>query len=201
MSAIEENASKDRKQFYETVYKLTNALLAGIIVCIIAGIKPLYLLVMDEKFASAWVFAPILCIATAFNCQASFFGVVYTTSEKTNKAFGTTALGAIANVAFNFILIKPLGLHGVALGTCLGYIVVALVRARDVKKEINMDFDTIRTVTVIIIMTIQSLVTISAGNIGIALAGGISIFAVLILYRKEVLEILNIGLSLIRKKG
>lgn len=201
MSAIEENNSKSRRQFYETVYKLTNALLAVLIVCIIAGIKPLYVLVMNERFSSAWIYVPILCVATAFNCQSSFFGVVYTTSMKTQKAFGTTALGAIANLAFNIMLIKPLGLQGVAVGTCMGYIVVALVRARDAKKEINMDFDIIRTIFAIIIISAQSLATISFGNIGIGIVGGISMILVILLYRTEAIEIINKGLGLIRKKG
>lgn len=201
MSAIEENNSKSRRQFYETVYKLTNALLAVLIVCIIAGIKPLYVLVMNERFSSAWIYVPILCVATAFNCQSSFFGVVYTTSMKTQKAFGTTALGAIANLAFNIMLIKPLGLQGVAVGTCMGYIVVALVRARDAKKEINMDFDIIRTIFAIIIISAQSLATISFGNIGIGIVGGISIILVILLYRTEAIEIINKVLGLIRKKG
>ena len=80
MSAIEENNAEGRRQFYETVYKLTNALLAGMIACIIVGIKPLYVLIMSERFAPAWIYVPILAVATAFNCQSSFFGVVYTLS-------------------------------------------------------------------------------------------------------------------------
>lgn len=199
MSAIEENNTEDRKQFYETVYKLTNALLAGMIACIIVGIKPLYVLIMSERFAPAWVYVPILALATAFNCQSSFFGVVYTTSEKTRKAFVTTALGAAMNVFFNFLFIRPLGLQGVAIGTCLGYVVVSLIRARDCQKEIHMSFDISRTAIAIVILTIQSVVTISLGNIEIAVAGVISIGAIILLYRVEVREILSKALAMVKR--
>ena len=199
MSAIEENNAEGRRQFYETVYKLTNALLAGMIACIIVGIKPLYVLIMSERFAPAWIYVPILAVATAFNCQSSFFGVVYTTSEKTKKAFGTTALGAAMNVFFNFLLIKPLGLQGVAIGTCLGYVVVCLIRARDCQKEIHMSFDFVRTLLAIIIVTIQSIITVTRGNIEIGVAGVISIGAIIILYRTEVKEILSKALKMIKR--
>lgn len=201
MSAIEENNSESRMSFYETVFKLTNALLAGLIVCIIAGIKPLYILVMSERFSPAWIYVPVLCVSTAFNCQASFFGVVYTTSEKTGKAFITTALGAVMNLLFNFLLIKPLGLQGVAIGTCLGHMMVCLIRANDTKKEIHMDFDIKRTVFSIIVVLIQCVVTIVGGNIEIAVAGVAAIIAVVILYRTEIFEIFNKAVGMVRRKG
>ena len=201
MSAIEENNSDSRRQFYEKVFKLTNALLAGLTVCIIAGVKPLYVLVMSDRFSAAWVYVPVLCASTAFNCQASFFGVVYTTSEKTSKAFLTTALGAVMNLFFNFLLIRPLGLQGVAIGTCLGYMVVCLIRARDTKKEIHMEFDITRTILAIMIVLVQCIVTIVGGNIVIAVVGFAAVTAVVILYRSEVFEICNKAVGMIRRKG
>lgn len=201
MSAIEENNSDSRRQFYEKVFKLTNALLTGLIVCIIVGVKPLYVLVMSDRFSPAWVYVPVLCVSTAFNCQASFFGVVYTTSEKTSKAFLTTALGAIMNLFFNFLLIRPLGLQGVAIGTCLGYMVMCFVRASDTKKEIHMDFDIKRTIMVIIVVGVQCTVTIVGGNIAIAIAGVAAVVAVVILYRDEICEICSKAIGMIQRKG
>lgn len=200
MSAIEENNAEGRKKFYETVYKLTNALLAGIVVCVIIGIKPLYVLIMNERFASAWIYVPILALATAFNCQSSFFGVVYTTSEKTNKAFFTTALGAVINLIFNFILIKPLGLQGVAIGTCLGYVMVSLIRAYDCQKEIHMSFDMARTIAAIGVLAIQSLITILFGNFEIIIVGFISISTIVFLYRNEVKEIIFTTFYFVKKR-
>ena len=39
---------------------------------------------------------------------------------------------------FNFILVRPLGMQGIAIGTCLGYFAVLLIRARDMKIEMNI---------------------------------------------------------------
>lgn len=200
MSAIEENNQIGRKKFYETIYKLTNALLSFLIAGIILCIKPLYVLIMNEKFAPAWIYVPILAVATAFNCQSSFFGVIYTTSEKTSKAFSTTALGALINLFFNFILIKPFGLQGVAIGTCMGYVVVVLIRARDTKREIQMNFDIKRTIQALIVLSVQCYITITLNNIEIAISGCISILALMFLYRKELIEILNQCLTLIHRK-
>ena len=102
-------------------------------------------------------------------------------------------------VFFNFLLIKPLGLQGVAIGTCLGYVVVCLIRARDCQKEIHMSFDFVRTLLAIIIVTIQSIITVTRGNIEIGVAGVISIGAIIILYRTEVKEILSKALKMIKR--
>lgn len=200
MSAIEENNSENRKQFYEKIFKLTNALLAGLIVCIIAGVKPLYILVMNERFSPAWVYVPILCVATAFNCQASFFGVVYTTSEKTGKAFATTALGAAMNLFWNFFLVKPLGLQGVAIGTCLGYIVVCLIRANDTRKEIHMEFDITRTILAILVVLVQCIITIVCGNIASIFSGVFSIVMIIMLYHREMIELMDKAINIIRMR-
>lgn len=195
MSAIEENNSERRKQFYEEVFKLTNALLMCLMTCIIMGIKPLYVLVMNEKFAKAWIYVPFLCLGTAFSCQSSFFGVVYMTSEKTSKAFITTALGALMNLLFNFIFIMPFGLQGVAIGTCLGYVVVCFVRARDVKKEIQMEFDLTRTVSAVVIVIMQGTITMLGSNLVILGIGIISVLLIFLLYRTELVMILKVIIS------
>ena len=104
------------------------------------------------------------------------------------------------NLFFNFLLIKPLGLQGVAIGTCLGYLVVCLVRANDTKKEVHMDFDITRTILAVLVVLIQCTVTIVGGNVAIAVAGVAAVAAVIVLYRSEIFEICNKAVSMIRRK-
>ena len=81
MSAIEENESAGRKEFYESIYKTTNALLFFLVVFITIGVKIVFK-VMSESFYPSWIFVPILSFATAFSCQSSFFGVVTSKPSK-----------------------------------------------------------------------------------------------------------------------
>ena len=198
MSAIEENDTADRNAFYNRVYKLTNALLILLVSGIILCIKPLYVLVMSERFAPAWEFVPLLALGTAFSCQASFFGVVYTTTKKTAKVFYTTGLGAVFNLLFNFLLIRPLGLQGVAIGTCLGYVATVCIRAYDTRKEITMDFDFWRLGVSMGILLGQIYATIRMRAM-FNWVGAVCFAILIVVYHSEFLGIVNVVRSKLKK--
>ena len=200
MSAIEEDNSTARKAFYEKIFCVTNAVLLLSSSMIIMTVKTIFQ-VMDEKFVPAWVYVPVLVFATIFNCQASFLGVVYTTTKNTKNAFFTTALGAVVNLGINLILVSGLGLHGVTIGTCAGYIVVSLVRGKDVKKEIGMSFDFFRTSIALVVVFAQIMITILT-NTWLTYVSGVLSFAVLcFMYRIEVTGGFKmVGQILTRKK-
>lgn len=111
---------------------------------------------------------------------------MYTTTSKTKKTFYTTALGAALNLLLNFVFVKPLGLQGVALGSCLGYVIVAIVRAIDMYKDIQMNFDLKRTFSVLIILILQTICTISGSSLYFVI-GIISLLLIGSLYRKEII--------------
>ena len=48
------------------------------------------------------------------------------------------SLGALVNIAMNWLLIPRIGIHGAALATCVSYIIVFLYRERDIQKYIDI---------------------------------------------------------------
>lgn len=199
MAAIEENNNSGRNQFYENIYKTTNALLIVMVSGITLFIRPFYEVVMSERFAPAWMYVPVLSLGMAFSCQASFFGVVYTTTKKTGKVFTTTALGALTNLLVNLLLVKPLGLQGVAIGTCLGYVTVTLIRACDTRKEIKLDFDLKRLGLSLAVIALQIMVTLHSDAL-VNWCGFVALIAQMVIYHREVQGILHLlGKKLLRK--
>lgn len=189
LSAIEENNTDGRKGFYENVFKSVTALLTIITAVIILFSRPFYCLVMNGSFKHAWKYVPLLSIVTIFSCFSSFFGIIYTTSKNTHKAFYTTVLGAVVNLVFNFIFIQIFGLQGVAAGTGAGYLVVALIRGFDVKKETGMKFDVKYLILINLILFIQTIITIKGTIILYIITGILSILLILFIYKKEVRNI------------
>lgn len=157
MSAIEVESSEDKKGFYQNVFNVTSFGMVFITIGIVMLIKPVYVGVMSKEFAIAWEYVPLLSVSTIISCYASFFSVVYTVGAKTNKVFITTALGAATNILFNFILVRPLGMQGIAIGTCLGYFAVLLIRARDMKIEMNIGISFKRNIFSFVLLIIHSL--------------------------------------------
>ena len=158
---------------------------------IVMLIKPVYVGVMSKEFAIAWEYVPLLSVSTIISCYASFFSVVYTVGAKTNKVFITTALGAATNLLFNFILVRPLGMQGIAIGTCLGYFGVLLIRARDMKIEMNIGISFKRNIFSFVLLIIHSLILISFGEIQAFLFGIVSLIITSFMYREEMKAIIH----------
>lgn len=199
MSSIEEHHSEDAQSFYQQVYNTTNAFLMLLVAGIVLFVKPLYTIVMSDQFAVAWAYVPALALATAFNCRASFFGVVYTTTKRTGKAFSTTAVGAVTNVFLNFVMIHFWGLHGVAVATALGYVAVVLMRARDAKPEMGIHFDLKRQLLSVAVIVLQIAATLRDDAL-ISWIGTLCVLVQFILYREELLKIFFVIKARILKK-
>lgn len=191
MSAIEVNENKDKNAFYQNVFHATSFVMALITSGIILIVKPLYLGVMSSEFSDAWKYIPLLSVATIISCFASFFSVVYTVGTKTKKVFLTTALGAIANLSFNSILVRPLGMQGIAIGTCLGYFAVLLVRAHDMKKDMGISFSFLRNLASFVLLLVQSSTLIFIGGAVPYVIGCMTIGLITFLYRDEMLIVAN----------
>lgn len=191
LSAIEENKSEDKVPFYENVLYLTTGIMAIVAAGVIWLVKPVYLGVMSESFSPAWVYVPMLSIGTIISCSTSFYGVAYTLSKNTKKYFSTTMMGAIVNLMCSFVLIKPLGLHGVAIGTAIGYLVVAVARAKDLKIETGLNLDIVRTFLALGILIGQALLTISIESNLIYIIGFATILLLMFMYKREILLVLN----------
>ena len=197
MTAIEVSESKDKTSFYHNVFHVTSFVM-GVVTCgIIMVVKPLYLGIMSASFAEAWKYVPLLSVATIISCYASYFSVVYTVGAKTKKVFLTTALGAIVNLGTNLILVQPFRMQGIAMGTCLGYIAVLIVRVRDMWVEMGIRFDFKRNILTFIVLFIQSAVVIYFGGVLSVVISCAGILFIALLYRKEMVTIIN---KLIKKQ-
>ena len=105
--------------------------------------------------------------------------------RKQKKVFLTTALGAIVNLGTNLILVQPFGMQGIAMGTCLGYIAVLIVRVRDMWVEMGIRFDFKRNILTFIVLFIQSAVVIYFGGVLSVVISCAGILFIALLYRKE----------------
>lgn len=191
MSAIEVDKNKDKGTFYRNVFNATSFVMVFITSGIIMVVKPLYVGVMNPSFADAWMYVPLLSVATIISCYASYFSVVYTVGTKTKKVFVTTALGAVVNLSCNFVLVRPLGMQGIAIGTCLGYLAVLVVRAYDMKKEMGIDFDFKRNIASFGCLLAQSVILICIGGIVFVAISCSVIGIILYLYRVEMVMVIK----------
>lgn len=190
LSAIEEGKNKNSSEFYSNVFIFTTAALTFISSLIILFIKPLFSVVIDDSFSIAWQYVPFLCIAGMFSCTATFMGVVYMIEEKSYKSFFTTFIGALVNLLLSWILIERMGLYGVAIGTGIGYLVVAIIRIIDANKSIHMQFYFYKVILSILILILQGILIIRIETIYSQICGFVLLFILILIYYKEFINLL-----------
>lgn len=193
ISAVEENSADDKRRFYENIYKVTNAALLVIVSGITLIVRYLFTMVMGIDYKSAWIYVPVLCLATAICSQTSFFSVFYTISKRTKNVFYTTLVGTVINVMANFILVQFLGLQGIAIGTCIGYMIVLIIRMKDAVNNFQMDLDISRTIVGLLIIISQIIITISYGMAISIILGIVILTFIIFLYWNEVKKMVRRG--------
>lgn len=191
LSAIEEMDSYDKSEFYDKVFNMITGLLMIGTTFIVMSSKWIFSTIVGTEYLITWKYVPFLCIANLIYCMSTFAGMVYVINKKSIAAFYTTFIGAIANICFNFILIQRLGLFGVAIGTIIGYIFVFAIRYRDAKKDLCMSFSMVKTISALIFILLQSILSL-------LLSGSIKVIVMIIcacvvifLYRDNILDVVG----------
>ncbi len=128
---MEKNAS-----FYSQTYKYYQAIMfiGGGFICLFSWV--ISRILFASSFHSAWIFVPVLTVATVFSSLDTFLGSAYFTVRKTGMSLITSFVGAAVNILLNIILIKPYGAMGASVATLVSYLLVYIIRAATMKKFI-----------------------------------------------------------------
>ena len=141
MSAITENDSEDRSEFYQNVFDANQTLmycLAGGCLVFVRFITKLWI---GADFQDAKLYSPILIYSMIYICFTTFLGSVYVATKKTKKTMYTSILAGVINVGINIIFLRRFGLYATAVSTVCGYGAVFIVRAIDAKKLVGFRFN------------------------------------------------------------
>lgn len=141
-SAVVENRTQDDEEdedvllarkkrvtrFFTQVFGGYSALLMLGGGCMIVCAQLLAHILFDQSFFAAWVYIPVLLGATVFSALSSFVSSVYLVEKKAQLSLLTTAIGALINLVFNFLLIPAMGAMGAAVATLIAYFALLLIR-------------------------------------------------------------------------
>ena len=126
--------------------------------CIIAFAVPEIRVLTTEQYYGAWLYVPVLGMAMVFSAFVSYLGSVYMVEKCSKRTFVTSMIGALLNIALNFLLIpSKLGVQGAAIATCASYFVVFVIRAVDARKFIPFRFYVVGVTENCILLTVQTL--------------------------------------------
>lgn len=139
MSAVMEKDSEDQSNFYSTVFSSFSSLIFLACSGVILFTKPLMNILVSWEGSPSWQYVPLLTLAMAYSCLATYLGSVFTVKKKSVMSLLTVITGAVTNIVLNFILIPtPLGANGAALATFVSYVVVFVMRVLVTRRMIHI---------------------------------------------------------------
>jgi len=130
ISVIEEYKKENYEKFYNQVLKLVFIFLGICVITLSALGKSLTALVTDVKFFDAWLYIPILSLASLFSSISGFVGANFSATRESKYYFYSSVWGAVIAVIFNFLLIPLWGLYGAVISTGLSHFIMMLSRIK-----------------------------------------------------------------------
>ena len=187
MSAIQENGSSGREDFYTTVFSLNQSFMYVMAAGILMINRPLTYIWVNPAYHEAMLYSPILTMATIFTCFNVFLGSVYIAEKRTKRSFITSLAAGVINIILNFLLIPRFGVYGAAGATFAAYFLVFFFRLFDTSGIIRFKFSLTKILVntlLLIVMTVMN--QLSAWWVYVAL---VAVFAVVFaLNLKELLK-------------
>ena len=143
-STAREIDSPDRGAFFGVVmrgYSLATLTVAGLV---IALNRPISRVMLQAEFAEGWRYVPLLMLVASFGVISIFFESFYQALKNSGVLMASTALGAGVNVVLGVALVPFMGPWGAGLAGAVAYMLVLVVRARDLRRRINLPIDRLR---------------------------------------------------------
>lgn len=145
--------SPDRDEFFSdisnTVIKLFTSLGVGMIACI----PFVFPLLINSKYNDAYFQIPILVLGAVFNVVICLYSAIYIAKKMTKQVASVSIIGAIINIIINVIFIKYIGLYAASISTAVSYFVMMVYRHIDLKKYIDIKYESGLVIKTILIFT------------------------------------------------
>ena len=140
--AIRNYNNEDRDNYYSLTLAKFLRYLFSLAILILAMNKFVLQFIVSEKFHSAWQYTPVLLVGLIFNSIAGFYGTGFLSTKKTKGALTSSFVSALLTIILSFLAIPIIGLHGASLAICVGYLVLCLIRVKQMKKFFSIRFPT-----------------------------------------------------------
>ena len=156
-SAIKEDKNEDREEFNNRMFSIFSSVQFIITGGLLLIIKPFMHIYVSESYYSAWKYTPFLFIGFLFMSFGTFLSTSYTVNKDSKGFLFSGMMGAVFNLALNFLLIPIMGTSGAALATCISYFVVFVYRSIDTRRYIKIQLITKKSIISLILLILMSI--------------------------------------------
>ena len=140
ISAVEEFDPEDLSGFFSNLFSIYTCVMVLVCSLILIADIPLARYLFAGDFFEAWQYVPFLIFAAV---------------KDTKSCAKTTAVGAVSNVAMNFVLVPLIGPLGAAIATAACYCIVWALRMIILRKHIKLRISLRRDCFAYVLLVVQ----------------------------------------------
>lgn len=140
------------QEFYNQIYNVLKRFLIAVVLGSIALLPFIFSFFIKKDFSEAYIYVPILILATYFSNLSSFVGGIFTAYKDTKIIGKTTIIAAIINLLVNIVFIKNIGLWAAAVSTLIAMLINYYIRCRRIKKYVELKSDYIEKTSIIFLI-------------------------------------------------
>lgn len=141
IAVIKEYNKDDFKKFYYRIYDIMCFLMMCLCSMLIIGAKIIAKLLFKNEYYIGWMHVPFLTFSVVFIALSDYAGVLFHAAKKTKIFAMTSTIGAVINIALNFILIKYIGAIGASIATLFSYFAIWISRAYMLQRELDFSIN------------------------------------------------------------
>ncbi len=187
LSAIDEYESENKSNIYTDVFNYFSLFVLLGTSAILVVLQPMLYLFFDNEYFTSWKIVPFLLLGTVFFSFASFLGTNYIAAKQTKGVFRTTFISSMLSLLLNFILIPNIGIMGAGVSHMVSNCMLFLIRLKDTKRFVEINFNFKSLILNIMILTVQILVLFFSLNQYLEVMLMSSLFILMLFYNRVIL--------------
>lgn len=130
---------KNKEKFYNSIYHDMKRLLYSVTICLISAMPFAFpLFIHGEGYEDAFVYIPIIMIATYYSNLSSFYGGIFSAYKNTKIMGTTTFVAAIINLVIDIMFVEKYGIYAACFSTLIADLIVYFYRKVKLKRYMNL---------------------------------------------------------------
>ena len=100
----------------------------AVTICLIALMPFAFPIFINSSYDEAYIYIPIIMIATYFSCLSSFYGGIFTAYKNTKIMGSTTMIAAAINLVVDLVFVMQFKIYAACFSTLIADLIIYFYR-------------------------------------------------------------------------
>ena len=128
----------NKNDYYNSIYHDAKRFLYAITICLIAAMPFVFPIFINETYDEAYIYIPIIMIATYYSNLSSFYGGIFSAYKDTKIMGSTTIVAAILNVVIMCVFVNQFKIYAACFSMLIANLIVYFYRKKKLRRYIKL---------------------------------------------------------------